>query len=493
MILRRPHALLLAAVPTLVALLWVATALAAPAAVPVTPHPLEGRSDCLVCHGPTGPKPAPADHAGRTSATCLACHPVAAAAPATPLPTQAPAATPPPAATTAPAATQPAVPATQPANPTPLPATPSPAATAMAAPAAPTASPAATEAPAPPVQPAAQATAPAGKNDTCLACHKNAGPTMAFADGQKVPVAADAATFEASVHGSQGVACVDCHTDISGYPHPQPSAQTYRDYALNADQLCQKCHSDNYHAAQDSVHGRLIASGNKTAPSCTDCHGAHDVAPPDQPRQRISRTCAKCHDSIYQDYAASVHGSALINEANTDVPVCTDCHGVHNIPDPRTAEFRIESPDLCAKCHGDEQKMAKYGLSSKVTATYQKEFHGITATIYKTNYPTVWCYKAVCTDCHAVHDIRKPSDPASSVFSANLPATCSKCHPGAAANFAGAWIGHYEPSTSSSPLVYYINLFYQIVIPLIVVSLLSFIVLEIIHRLRLRFGRGQRG
>jgi formate dehydrogenase gamma subunit len=46
-----------------------ATTLAAP-----IPHPLEGREDCLLCHGAGGVKPYPADHTGRTSASCLACH-----------------------------------------------------------------------------------------------------------------------------------------------------------------------------------------------------------------------------------------------------------------------------------------------------------------------------------------------------------------------------------------------------------------------------------
>ncbi len=40
----------------------------------IIPHPLDGRDDCLLCHGETGLKPYPADHAGRTSDTCLTCH-----------------------------------------------------------------------------------------------------------------------------------------------------------------------------------------------------------------------------------------------------------------------------------------------------------------------------------------------------------------------------------------------------------------------------------
>ena len=47
-----------------------------PAAAPKIPHPLEGRSDCLLCHatGVSGAKAVPADHAGRTSDTCNTCH-----------------------------------------------------------------------------------------------------------------------------------------------------------------------------------------------------------------------------------------------------------------------------------------------------------------------------------------------------------------------------------------------------------------------------------
>lgn len=45
------------------------------AGVPMAiPHTLEGRDDCLVCHGEDAFKPFPTDHAGRTSDTCTGCH-----------------------------------------------------------------------------------------------------------------------------------------------------------------------------------------------------------------------------------------------------------------------------------------------------------------------------------------------------------------------------------------------------------------------------------
>lgn len=43
------------------------------ATLPIIPHSLEGRDDCLMCHS-SGKYAIPADHAGRTSETCLNCH-----------------------------------------------------------------------------------------------------------------------------------------------------------------------------------------------------------------------------------------------------------------------------------------------------------------------------------------------------------------------------------------------------------------------------------
>ena len=52
---------------------------------PAIPHDLAGRDNCLICHNPDGGvKPAPADHAGRTSDQCQTCHKPAAAPAVTP-------------------------------------------------------------------------------------------------------------------------------------------------------------------------------------------------------------------------------------------------------------------------------------------------------------------------------------------------------------------------------------------------------------------------
>ena len=53
-------------------------------------------------------------------------------------------------------------------------------------------------------------------------------------------------------------------------------------------------------AYQESVHGKLIASGNDKAAVCSDCHGNHDIRRANDPtspvfRANVPKTCSKCH------------------------------------------------------------------------------------------------------------------------------------------------------------------------------------------------------
>jgi predicted CXXCH cytochrome family protein len=121
--------------------------------------------------------------------------------------------------------------------------------------------------------------------------------------------------FADSVHGQKNLTCTDCHTNIQTFPHPAFNPTDRRDVTLSMYALCRQCHEQNYTKTLDSMHARAIAGGNKNAAVCTDCHTAHEVKPPDQPRQHIPQTCAQCHNEIYKQYADSVHGAALLDTA----------------------------------------------------------------------------------------------------------------------------------------------------------------------------------
>jgi predicted CXXCH cytochrome family protein len=291
----------------------------------------------------------------------------------------------------------------------------------------------------------AQISTGGGTSEECLACHSKPDLSITLPSGETLSLTVSGEAFGQSVHGKVGIECLACHADFKD-AHPKQSYQNHREFSRAYYQTCEKCHAANYDKTLDSMHAQVAASGNMEAPVCTDCHGAHDTQAPDQPRALISETCGQCHTNIFQAYKDSVHGSALIVEDNQDVPVCTDCHGVHNIHDPRTAQFRVDSPELCAHCHADEKLMAKYNLPANVYNIYKLSWHGVDVSVYEARWPTIWHQSAVCTDCHGVHDIRKTSDPASKVNSANLLGTCQKCHPGAGPNWTGAWTGHNEIS-----------------------------------------------
>jgi predicted CXXCH cytochrome family protein len=301
----------------------------------------------------------------------------------------------------------------------------------------------------------------------CLGCHSNPEiGNISLPNGDLVALFIDPQILATSIHSPLGIECEACHTSITTYPHPEITYQSARELSRSYYLACQKCHSDNYDRSLDSMHAQVAGQGNLAAPICTDCHGAHDVQVPDEPRTRISATCGDCHQEIYTEYTQSVHGSALV-EGNLEVPVCTDCHGVHNIQDPRTAQFRINEPELCAGCHANKALMDRYGLSSDVYDVYQISWHGVDLSVYKARWPTIWHNSAICSDCHGVHNILSTDNSASSVSPENLQTTCQKCHPNVGPNWTGAWTGHYRISLSRTPFVYYTDAFYFSLTPLI--------------------------
>ena len=232
--------------------------------------------------------------------------------------------------------------------------------------------PAAAEPPVAPTETVAEA------NEACLGCHSDPELSLTLGDGTLRPLAVDPNHLARSVHGGE-LRCLECHSGMDEIPHPEkkfPDA-----YAMRAalGESCKTCHGAAH--AKDGMHETLRAAGDRRAPTCVDCHGAHDVARPHMPRSRISTTCARCHQAEYEKYAASVHGRALIEERNQDVPTCTDCHRSHDIQDPRTREWQLKVPEMCGKCHADEKLAAKYGMSSDVLRTYLADFHGMTASL----------------------------------------------------------------------------------------------------------------
>lgn len=323
----------------------------------------------------------------------------------------------------------------------------------------------------------------------CLSCHSNPELKMTLPSGEEVSLYISTDDLKDSVHSPVGIECEACHTEIKTYPHPSINFKTRREMTRTYYLACQKCHAANYEKAQDSMHAQAAEAGNLEAPVCTDCHGAHNVRPPAEPRAQISTTCGKCHAEIFEEYSQSIHGTVLLGENNPDVPVCTDCHGVHNIHDPRTAQFRVDTPDLCAGCHANADLMAKYGLSADVYGLYDLSWHGVDVSVYKARWPTIWHESAVCTDCHGIHNIRTTDDPASMVHPDNLLATCQACHKGVGPNWTGAWTGHNRIDPQRTPLIYYTEVFYASFTPVILWLSIIYVLFQVFHAIVERVRR----
>jgi hypothetical protein len=64
--------------------------------------------------------------------------------------------------------------------------------------------------------------------------------------------------------------------------------------------------------------------------------------------------------------------------------------------------------------------MSQYDISTDVFDTYVADFHGTTVTLFEKQTPDHETNKAVCYDCHGVHNILPSTDENSSVIKANL-------------------------------------------------------------------------
>jgi len=346
--------------------------------------------------------------------------------------------------------------------------------------------------PGPVLHPVSQQDKPS--NDYCLGCHNQPNLSKTLPSGETLSLFIDSSLFNHGVHSQEDVACVDCHTNISTFPHPNFKADDLRQVSIQLYTSCEACHADQYNKVLDSVHQKALAGGNFNAAVCTDCHNPHqqtritdkttgELLP--EARLRIPQTCARCHSAIYDAYKNSVHGKALTVQGNLDVPTCIDCHGVHNIQDPTTVQFRNDTPLLCAKCHTDPKIMDKYGISTQVLNTYVADFHGTTVTLFEQISPNTPTNKPVCTDCHGVHNISDVNDPATGIaIKQNLLTKCQRCHPNVTtASFTDAWMSHYVASPTKFPLVYYVNLFYKFIIPAVIGGMLLFVITDFIRRM----------
>ncbi|HOX25488.1 MAG TPA: cytochrome c3 family protein [Candidatus Krumholzibacteria bacterium] len=252
------------------------------------------------------------------------------------------------------------------------------------------------------------------------------------------------------LHGNEGAAtCANCHQGHHVLAAGDPAAPIH---PTNIPAMCGQCHGEETVVAanfvrlpitlaqyQESVHGKADKTQIHAA-TCTDCHGVHDLQHAQHAESSInhfnlSRTCGKCHSAVADQYQNSIHGQAVAIGI-ADAPTCNDCHDEHLIRSPDDPQA-LTTPNqvsrkLCGSCHTDPEMAAKYGITAGVVESYLDSYHGWAVDRGGT-------LVATCVDCHTVHDIRSPLDPASSIHQEHVTDTCGKCHERSNETFARSY------------------------------------------------------
>lgn len=230
--------------------------------------------------------------------------------------------------------------------------------------------------------------------------------------------------------------CFSCHgNDVHELKKSDdPASSVNRDSMVKT---CQGCHDKLPDYKPDiylmSVHARTPEGKTAPAAVCSDCHGNHAINGPEVEGSQVSRalvdkTCGKCHRGQIFDFENSIHFNAL-QQNDPDVPTCTRCHGAHDIlppSDPNSKTNRLEADLICMSCHTDPEVAKRHPNlpPPSFIRNYTQSVHGRGVHVLGL------LVSATCIDCHGTHRIRPSNDPSSSVFRENVPDTCKQCHLG---------------------------------------------------------------
>ena len=139
--------------------------------------------------------------------------------------------------------------------------------------------------------------------ETCGKCHSDAEQHYMLSDHGRALAA-----------GEQGApSCIDCHDEHEVMSPSDANAETSK---KKEAEMCLRCHRDNpevrarvgpsakfISSYENSVHAHAVMNGNVAAPTCTDCHGGHELRKGSDPASKVAKpniaaTCGRCHQDI---------------------------------------------------------------------------------------------------------------------------------------------------------------------------------------------------
>lgn len=164
--------------------------------------------------------------------------------------------------------------------------------------------------------------------------------------------------------------CTDCHSPHKELPRSDPESTVHPTHIA---ETCGKCHDGIYEKFQGSVHSAVGNSdyeqrrvrGMPELPHCDNCHPAHAASRTDVPEFQlgIMQQCGQCHEEVTETYFDTFHGQAS-ELGDATKAKCYDCHGAHDILPPDNPKSRLSHENIvqtCGTCHpGSHRQFAGY-------------------------------------------------------------------------------------------------------------------------------------
>jgi hypothetical protein len=261
------------------------------------------------------------------------------------------------------------------------------------------------------------------RSNTCAECHSALDAPLKVTAGQ----------FAQDIHAQKGLTCAGCHggDPADESPDAMSKAKGFRGHIerRQVPELCAKCHADASFMRQynpslrtdelsqykTSVHGKRLAAGDSNVAVCTDCHGVHGIRPAGDPQSKVhplnvAETCAHCHADREHMKPYKIGTDQFAGYSAS----------VHHEAMSKRGDL---SAPTCTTCHGNHGA-APPGVASveNVCSTC----HVFQAQLFdKSPHKDVMAGTGGCITCHSNHRIAHPSD---SMVGGGTGSVCTNCH-----------------------------------------------------------------
>ena len=191
----------------------------------------------------------------------------------------------------------------------------------------------------------------------CAKCHREGESAAIRNEGSEIDIIQH---YQESTHGkgllksglTVTATCTDCHTAHRELPGNNPESSIY---PTNISSTCGNCHYGIQEQFARSVHSPTNTETDKKLPVCNDCHSAHTIRRADSEgfKLTIMNQCGRCHQEVANTYFDTYHGK-VSQLGYTKTAKCYDCHGAHDILPPINPKSKLSRENVvetCRTCH----------------------------------------------------------------------------------------------------------------------------------------------